>query len=550
MRTAEKFAALALFVAIIFELTDWATFPFSGYDSFSHIFWIDEWHRMWQVGIYYPRWLPDSFHRFGAPSFYYYPPFTFFLSSALYFLVPNASPEIIGKILGILAFGFSALSMWLYLRWRFSTKSNVGILFAALLYAFAPYRIFNYSIRGALPEHIAFCFVPLVFWGTDIILQHRKPQGVFRGVVLLVLSLSLLILTNMPAAAVAGMGLFLYVIFQKGQGRQRGLQGLLVGTIASLLLTAFYVLPVATMFNHVQLERLWRPVPLVQSSPFLAIFTGQAITINSYTFVMLVGACMLLIAWFRSRNAIQPLFWIVVFIIAAQFPLLTQYLYRYIPPFTIVQLASRFSILLLIVIAIAWPEETKKNDAANRVPIASIIVMFWSVSTIVLVGLQLANVHVHKHGPLPIGEAPEYATRWAKPYYVWGDSLSAPFVNDSQTIVWPAQDSVALIASIHKPYSDTIEYFAHAPSQALLRRSYWPSWKATIDGTPTVTAPDTLGRLTLTVPEGKHRLILWLETSTAASIGSWISLCTLFLLIVSWIFVPTFRKSKSYKSSA
>jgi hypothetical protein len=553
LSTAQKFAAVALFAAIVFELTAWVVFPFNGYDSYSHIFWIGEWHKLWQLGIYYPRWLPDGFHGFGAPSFYYYPPLTFFLSSALYLLAPNVSPDAIGKSLGIIAFACSAISMFLYLRWRSakdpaSPSANIGIIFGALLYTFAPYRIFNYATRGAMPEHIAIGLVPFVFWGTDLIMQRRQPNDIRRGATLIACSLALLILANLPAAAVAGIGIVLYVVFQKRQERQTGLKGLLVGAIASLLLTAFYLLPVAAMFGDVQLGRLWRPVPLVQSSPFLAIFTGQALTINSYTFIMLAGACMLLIAWMLNKNIRQPLFWLVVFIIAAQLPLLTQYLYRYIPPFTIVQLASRFSILLLMVMATVWQEELW-NDK-RRVPIASIVVAFWSICTIVLVGLQLADVHVHKHGPLPVSEASEYATRWARPYYNWGDSLATPFANDFQNIAWPAKDSVSVISSVRKSYSDTIDYSSQTRSQALLRRSYWPAWEATIDGTPTITAPDSLGRLMLSVPEGKHRIILWLETSRSAETGSWISISSLFVLITIWIFAPKIRKTKSPKSSA
>ncbi len=459
MQAAEKFAVGALFVAIVFELISWAVYPFNGYDSFSHIFWIGEWHKMWQAGILYPRWLPDSFHGFGAPSFYYYPPLTFFLSSVLYALVPSVTPDSIGKALGLLAFVCSGLSMWCYLRWRSASIPNtsidkIGILLGALLYTFAPYRIFNYSTRGALPEHIAFCFIPFVFWGADLFLQSRSTNDLRRGGFLLILALALLIVTNLPAATVAGIGVFLHVAFARSRSKARDLATFSAAAIASIVLTAFYLLPVLAMFKDVQLERLWRPVPLVQSSPFLAVFTGEALTINSYTFVMLVGACMLLFAWVRAKDTHQPRFWIVLFIIAAQLPVLTQYLYRYIPPFTIVQLASRFSILLLFVIAVAWLEEIRKSDRNKQFHITSVVVIFWSLCTIILVGLQLANVHFHKHGPLPVSEAPEYATRWAKPYYVWGDSLSTPFANDSQNVAWPLRDSTTTISSSRTPFSE------------------------------------------------------------------------------------------------
>jgi hypothetical protein len=558
LNAVQKIAVLSLFVAIGFEFAEWVAFPFSGYDSFSHIFWIDEWHKMWQVGIFYPRWLPDSFHGFGAPSFYYYPPLTFALSSILYLALPGLSPDAIGKTLGIFVFAFSALSMWLYLRWRSEVdlkngRGGISIILASLIYTFAPYRIFDYAVRGALPEHIAIGLVPFVFWGVDLAIQQRQTNGTMRGIAFLIAALSLIILTNLPAAAAAGIGIFVYILAHGSRLRLRGVSMLLFASIAALLLTAFYISPVASMFGDVQLGRLWRPVPVVLSSPFLAIFTGQAITINSYTFVSLVGACILLVGWVRQGKRANHFFWLLALIIAVQLPFIAKYLFVYVPPFTIVQLSYRMSILLLVVVAIAWQKELGGNfKAENKSRIASIVVAFWSICTIVLVGLQLADVHVHKHGPLPIGEAPEYATRWAKPYYEWGYLLSTPFANDSQNIVWPAEAKVSVISSISKPYSDTIEYESQAAGLALIRRSYWPTWKATIDGGRIATSPDSLGRLTVETPAGRHKLVVLLETSEAADVGAWISFMSLLILIIIWVFASRFRrtKSQSEKSSA
>lgn len=522
---------LLLIVAAILEVVLCLRFPFSGYDSFSHIYWIVEWHKLWQLGIYYPRWLPDSFYGFGAPSFYYYPPVPFFLSSALYSFLPNFSADDMGKLVGIFAFTFSFCSMYLYLRWRAKNahlySGNIGIILASLLYTFAPYRIFNYATRGALPEHLAFCFVPLLFWGTDLLLAEKKGSGFL----LFTISFSLLILTNLPAAAVATIGGVLYVLFQERQKRLIGLKGLIIAGISSTLLTAFYLLPVWQMFGLVQMERLWRPVPLVQSSPFLAVFTGQAITINSYTFIMLAGACALFVAWLRSENRSRPLFWILAVLIAAQLPVVTQYLYRFVPPFTIVQLASRFSILLLVIVAIAWQDElAKKSD-----PIVSWVVVFWSLGTIGLVSLQLADVHVHKHGPLPISEAPEYATKWAKPYYVWGDSLATPFKNDSQTI---ACNNATILSAKRTPYTDTITLSASQSTTALIRRAYWPQWRAEIDNQTSPISPDSLGRIVIPVPEGQHRITLELAEASSVRMGNYISMCSLALIALAFFFIP------------
>jgi hypothetical protein len=561
LSTVQKIAASALFAATVFEIIAWAVFPFTGYDSFSHIFWIGEWHRMWQAGIFYPRWLPDSFHGFGAPSFYYYPPFTYALASILYLVLPGMSPDGIGKVLGLLAFAFSGMSMCVYLRWR-SMKigenqlGRVGIILGSLLYTFAPYRIFNYATRGALPEHIALGFVPFVFFGADLVMRRRRSNDTLLGMAIVIAAFSLLIITNLPAAAATGIGIFIYVLAHERGSRSRGMSMLSLCSIAALLLTAYYLFPVAAMFGDVQLGRLWRPVPVVLSSPFLAIFTGQAITINSYTFVSLVGACILFAGFIRQRSTANPMFWLLALIIVVQLPFIAKYLFVYVPPFSIVQLSYRMSILLLIVVAIAWQNELtgneERNDNAKSVHLASNVVAFWSVCTIVLVGLQLADVHVHKHGPLPVGEAPEYATRWARPYYEWGAMLNTSFANDTQNIVWPSDEKVSVISSIRKPYSDTIDYESKADGHALIRRSYWPEWKASIDGSASATAPDSLGRLTIGTPAGNHKLVVWLENLKAAKVGAWVSSISLLILVILWIFASRIGRARfqSEQSSA
>src|SRR5207249_4674333 len=115
-------------------------------------------------------------------------------------------------------------------------------------------------------------------------------------------------------------------------------------------------------------------------------------------------------------------------------------------------------------------------------------------------------VHVHKYGEWPIGEAPEYASRWAKPYATYGASLGyiasldQPFSDSVQTIVWPPDQKARMTKAVRTVYSDTIDYELHTPARATLRRSWWPMWKASIDGSAVVTGPDSSGRLILATP--------------------------------------------------
>ncbi len=543
----QRAAVLLLLTAGAIELIAAFALPFAGYDTYNHIYWIGEWHRLWSAGIFYPRWLPDSYGGFGAPTFYFYPPFTYVLSSALSAAMPNIGPEAMGKILGLFALGLSGFTMWLYLRWKLPNRWMN--LLGALLYMFAPYRFFDYSTRGALSELMSLIFIPFLFWGVDRIIEQREQGEPKRGFAMLLCGISLLLLTNLPATIVALIGIALYGLAQNGQERMRALTWIASATVLAGLLCAFYLLPAYALRGDVRIGRLWTPVPMSWSSPLTAIFTGENITISVYALLMFLGAAMLLMGIFRNRKPERPLVTVLIAVLVLQLPVLSYYLFSYVPPFTIAQLPYRLSILVLIVSAIIWQNELRDKTGVA----ASCVVAAWSLAVIGLIAFQFAKFHVHPDDRLPVGDAPEYASRWEHPpafqrhgqhaYLDFTATLAKPFLNDSQSILLPggAQPAIAK----RELYSDTIDYTIGTSGPALLRRSYWPAWKASIDGAPTITTPDSLGRLTLTVPEGTHRLILCLETPSAVVIGLWISICTLLALMMGWIFTSRFKRTKS-----
>jgi len=543
----QRAAVLLLLIAGSIEILAGIALPFAGYDTYNHIYWIGEWHKLWSAGIFYPRWLPDSFSGFGAPTFYFYPPLTYILSSTLYATMPGMTPESIGKILALLALAFSGLSMWLYLRWRVSeyrgpqTNVHATPVFGALLYMFAPYRFFDYSTRGALSEHVSLTFVPLLFWGIDYIIERRGSRDSSRGFMLLVGSLSLLILTNLPTAVVAILGVAIYALAQSGKARRRAMTWGAAGTISACFLCAFYLLPAYLFAGDAQVERLWTPVPMASISPLTAIFTGETITIDIYSLMMFLGAAVLLAALFRDRKHNRGIFAMLLAVLVLQLPIISYYLFSFVPPFTVAQLPYRFSILVLVVAAVLWQHELHSKSKHT----ASILVAGWSLATIALIVVSFAKFHIHPDDRLPVGDAPEYASRWEHPptfqkhgqqaYLNFASALAAPFTNDSQSIQLPSGGRTSLAK--RAAFSDTIDYTSEISGPALLRRSYWPLWRATIDGMPATTEADSLGRLTITVPNGRHRLIVWLVPSNSAKVGAWISVGALIIVCLLWTIV-------------
>ncbi|HWF43463.1 MAG TPA: hypothetical protein VG537_02370, partial [Candidatus Kapabacteria bacterium] len=330
--TLKGAAILLLIVAAVVEVCAFIAQDFAGYDSPYHIFWIREWHKLWNAGILYPRWLPDSYHGFGEPSFYFYTPLTFFLTNVVYAIFTNVSPEWIAKLTILLTLFASGFTMWLYLR---SKNSNTASSFlGALLYCVAPYRFFDYSVRSALSEHVAFIFIPLVIWGMDMAMSETNDRRT-NGFFLLALSFALLLITNLPVAVVAALGLGIYAL--TSWPVLRNLCMLASAFFAAIVLAAFYWLPAYAFSSEVQLHHLWTAPSIAISSPILSIFVGQNVAMSLYNWLGFIAAGILFFSlWRKKRNdsKSKAILWTLGLFVVLILPYISRELFNFVPPFT------------------------------------------------------------------------------------------------------------------------------------------------------------------------------------------------------------------------
>ncbi|HEX5315681.1 MAG TPA: hypothetical protein VFX22_03435 [Candidatus Kapabacteria bacterium] len=531
-----QWAIGALAIAALVQIVGIGILPFHGYDSPFHIFWIGAWHKLWDAGIFYPRWLPASYRGFGAPSFYFYAPLTFIWSSAIYWLMPGADAATVAKVLIAVTLAASGATMWLYLRQR-PTFSRSAAVCGALLFTFAPYRYYDYSVRSALSEHVAFVFVPLAFWGMEWATStDRSTRN--RGLLLLTLSIALLFVTNLASAVAVLFGLGIVAIVKESNSRRRNVSVLVISTVAAGLLACFYLLPTVILAHEVQLDRLWQAPSVLLSSPLLPIFIGRDVTASAYNYLAFFAECALILSVvqvrqrFPERSDSRILLWTMVFILVMDLPYVSRYLFNFVPPFTIVQRPERLSILLLVLIAITWKDSLTQSWTSRTI---SFIVIGWSIGVILLICVQFSGFRLGTQKSLPVDDGPGFAPRWSRPYYDFGAALSAPFASDSQYVIWRGVQSEAILRDVRQPYSDSITYNSPVPGSLLLRRSYWSTWKASLDGTPTTTEPDSLGRLIIRAPQGQHHVVVSLATENSARIGAWISVGTVIILCAIWI---------------
>src|SRR3989338_4247814 len=114
---------------------------------------------------YFPvRWAGDL--RFGEPLFNFYAPLPYYLGAVIRLF--GFEFIWVAKILFILSSFLSAVTMYIFIRYLFSSKAA---LFASALYVYAPYRAVDLYVRGAISEAWAFVFFPLIFYASILIAE-------------------------------------------------------------------------------------------------------------------------------------------------------------------------------------------------------------------------------------------------------------------------------------------------------------------------------------------------------------------------------------------
>lgn len=176
-------------------LTIFAIAPFTepGYfwganDARHHVYFLFEYDRVFQDGIWWPRWSPDFAFGYGYPFFNIYGPFSHALAEMVLRLFRVSYTNAIEIVFALSIVG-SAASMYLFVR---SWLGNQAAMVSALVYVYAPYHLLDLYVRANLAESMAFVWLPCCLWTARNALIH----GSFRWIVGLSISLAGLVVTS------------------------------------------------------------------------------------------------------------------------------------------------------------------------------------------------------------------------------------------------------------------------------------------------------------------------------------------------------------------
>ncbi|MGL4650747.1 MAG: 6-pyruvoyl-tetrahydropterin synthase-related protein, partial [Caldilineaceae bacterium] len=256
--------ALTLLVSLFAVAPFWLPGYFWGAnDARHHVYFLHQFNRMWQDGIWWPRWSPDFAFGYGYPFFNIYGPFSHFVAQGLLWWGGLSHTAAIEAVFGLTIVA-SAAAMYVCAR---DVGGRAMALVAALVYTFLPYHLLNLYVRANLAESMAFVWLPLCLWAVrrSVVTPHVRwivAAALAYGGLMLTSNLVIVLFTPalavyllllawvyaLPAGEVASLGR------RAGAAIRRALVAAL-GPIAGLGLSAVFWLPALLEQRYVRVDQ-------------------------------------------------------------------------------------------------------------------------------------------------------------------------------------------------------------------------------------------------------------------------------------------------------
>ena len=145
------------------------------HDGPDHVARIASFFQSLSEGNIIPRWASNLNWGYGHPILMFLYPMSSYIGSffhAIGFSYVDATKIVFG-----LAFVASLFAMYLFIKTAFGKRAGI---IAAILYGFAPYRFVDLYVRGAIGEHVAFIFPPLICYFLYILANKQEVHKNIR----------------------------------------------------------------------------------------------------------------------------------------------------------------------------------------------------------------------------------------------------------------------------------------------------------------------------------------------------------------------------------
>lgn len=509
-------------------------------------------------GRLWPRWVPYFHLGFGYPIFNFYPPGTYLLGGLLGVISLNAETAFV--VLSALAWIVGTMGVYALAR-RLLPPS--GALLAAMLWAYAPSRLYEVYAHGRLPEMLAAAMIPWIFYG----LVEVAQRPAWHGVLLTAFPLAGLVLFHLPMAYITGLFVApaaLILPLWAGRHDRDSLPRRLIATAGGLLLavglTAIFVLPMATELKYVDASREkadnvnylisnFLPIDDVFMQPPPADLTDLhsdlpatlGLISGLFALVGLIGLAR------RRRFALAAL--LLAALVFTIFMLLEASLdvWLALPYFRQLRFSERFLRVGALLLALLggsslWllPERWRTRALIITLPIVLLAALPMTYGNQRLI--RLGDINALDEINFELSTYVWGTTSYDEFDPKWGESIPLPgevpepelYVTDPLRLVVYRLDVIRQFPDLQAFELDdeTIRVIVADDRPVRFHQYYFPGWKATLDGQPVRIYPDDeMGLITLDVPAGEHLITLRYAGTSRQRAGALITLASLGVVI-------------------
>ncbi len=175
-RTQEGFYLLLVLVfagVVIAPLLQPGYF-WGAHDARHDVYFIQQYDKSVQDGIWFARWGPDWAFGYGYPFWIVYGPLATFLGELFHHFGGLDFEASVKAVLGLSVI-LSGLAMYGFAR---SWLGRGAGLVAAVAYMTIPYHLVDVFVRAAMAESLALAFLPLALWGFRETVTRPRPAAV------------------------------------------------------------------------------------------------------------------------------------------------------------------------------------------------------------------------------------------------------------------------------------------------------------------------------------------------------------------------------------
>ena len=512
--------SVVLFVALISIISLFSSGLPPTHDGEYHIVRFQQFYKVLESGILYPRWAPDFNNGFGIPLFNYVYPLPNYVASLFHFLGFSFIDSFKLNMIFASFMGAIFFYLWARLFWK-----DFGAVISSILYTFSPYHFVDIYVRGSVGEVWILALFPGVLWSFTEFSKKRKP--VFF--VVSSIFLSLLILSHNILALLFFIFFISYCLLLSisQENKKDYFKNLILILFIGLGLSSPFWLPALFESKYVaglQIFDLKQHFPEIYQLVIPSWgygFSGKDIQ-NQMSFQIgianILAISVSFIAFFKNKKNRGLLSFFIVWFFATIF-LMTSYsswFWDNIPFFNYFQFPWRLLSLTILITAFLGGSIISvfsKGWMRNLFALLFIIVS-------ILLSLEYAKApYYHKRTDSHYLMRPNFTDGTNSPgnsfNTKWLDAIP-PKKKDKFEFL---RGSGSIKIDNIKPQSYKLMINAKEDSQVIINTAYFPGWVSLVDGRKKE-ANNYNGRMLIKIPRGVHKVEL-IFSDTSVRIASY-----------------------------